>query len=179
MAYPPSKYELNPDFYDLQPQEAAFFKQLTGIHDDELLKQHIIQVQTKAYEVTLTIFTCRYTSSFYSTSCRFIAISVSIVSPSFTARFLPCQVISKHSASSRNATGLSWSISVVVVSFTAFSQHFFFLLSTISRHWGEKGCLRRLAYPRHHCFWYSERYTDIHQILSISRCAIKSYIFVM
>ena len=51
MAYPPSKYELDPDFYNLQPQEAAFFKQLTGIHDDELLKQHIIQVQTKAYEV--------------------------------------------------------------------------------------------------------------------------------
>ena len=51
MAYPPSKHELDPDLYNLQPQEAAFFKQLTGIHDDELLKQHIIQVQTKAYEV--------------------------------------------------------------------------------------------------------------------------------
>jgi len=51
MAYPPSKHELDPDLYNLQPQEAAFFKQLTGIHDDELLKQHIIQVQTKAYEI--------------------------------------------------------------------------------------------------------------------------------
>ena len=51
MAYPPLKNELDPDLYNLQPQEAAFFKQQTGIHDDELLKQHIIQVQTKAYEV--------------------------------------------------------------------------------------------------------------------------------
>ena len=53
MAYPPLKNELDPDLYNLQPLEAAFFKQQTGIHDDELLKQHIIQVQTKAYEVHL------------------------------------------------------------------------------------------------------------------------------
>ena len=53
MAYPPSKHELDPNLYNLQPQEAAFFKQLTGIHDDESLKQHIIQVQAKAYEVHL------------------------------------------------------------------------------------------------------------------------------
>jgi len=51
MAHPPSRNELDPDLYNLQPQEAAFFKQQTGIHDDELLKQHIIQVQTKAYEI--------------------------------------------------------------------------------------------------------------------------------
>ena len=53
MAYPLAKHKLDPDLYNLQPQEAAFFKQLTGIHNDELLKQHIIQVQTKAYEVHL------------------------------------------------------------------------------------------------------------------------------
>jgi hypothetical protein len=53
MAYPPAKYELDPNLYNLQPEEAAFFKQLTGINDDELLKQHIIQVQAKAYEVHL------------------------------------------------------------------------------------------------------------------------------
>lgn len=51
MADPPSKNELDPDLYNLQPQEAAFFKQQTGIQDDELLKQHIIQVQTEAYKV--------------------------------------------------------------------------------------------------------------------------------
>lgn len=45
--------ELNPDFYNPQPQDVAFFKQQTGIHDDELLKQHIMQVQAKAYKVHL------------------------------------------------------------------------------------------------------------------------------
>ena len=61
MADPPSKSELDPDLYNLQPQEAAFFKQLTGIHDDELLKQHIIQVQTKAYEVySLSLLTDKH-----------------------------------------------------------------------------------------------------------------------
>lgn len=53
MAYPPLKHELDPNLYNLQPEEAALFKQLTGIYDDELLKRHIIQVQTKAYEVHL------------------------------------------------------------------------------------------------------------------------------
>jgi len=47
MAYPPLKLELDPNLYNLVPEEAALFKQLTGIYDDELLKQHIIQVQTR------------------------------------------------------------------------------------------------------------------------------------
>src|ERR1700734_3635229 len=51
--YPVSVPEL-PDFYNPQPHEVAFFKQQTGIHDDELLKQHIMQVQAKAYKVYLT-----------------------------------------------------------------------------------------------------------------------------
>jgi hypothetical protein len=54
MAYPPSKRKLDPNLYNIQPHETAFFKQLTGIYDDELLKQHIIQVQTRAYEVHLS-----------------------------------------------------------------------------------------------------------------------------
>ena len=124
MAYPPFKYELNSGLYDVQPQDAAFFKQQTGIHDDELLKQHILQVQAKAYEVQLSSLLTRYTSSFH---CRFIAISVSFVSTSFTSGFLPCPVISKHSASSRNATGLSCSTSVAAVSLPPFSSSFFFL----------------------------------------------------
>jgi hypothetical protein len=108
--YPP---KLDPDFYNLQPQEVAFFKQQTGIDDDELLKQHIIQVQVKAYEV-LIIFTYRsYTFSFH---CRFIAITVSVISTSPASRLLPCLVISKHSASSKNATGLSCLTLVLAVS---------------------------------------------------------------
>ena len=78
---------------------------------------------------SLTIFTHRYkSSSFCSTSCRFIAITVSIVLTLFASRSLPCPVIRKHSASSRNATGLSWSTLVVVVSFIAFSQPFFLIV---------------------------------------------------
>jgi hypothetical protein len=97
MAYPPSKRELDPNLYSLQPHETAFFKQLTGIYDDELLKQHIIEVQTRAYKVHLLSFLIDIHPHFStSESCRFIAISVSIVSPSLASRFLPCPVISKH-----------------------------------------------------------------------------------
>ena len=54
MAYPALQLKLNPDLYHIHPEEAAFFKQQTGIQDDELLKQHIIQVQAKAFEVRLS-----------------------------------------------------------------------------------------------------------------------------
>ncbi|KAF8807056.1 hypothetical protein BYT27DRAFT_7224114 [Phlegmacium glaucopus] len=50
-ANPGSKPKLDPGLYNLQPHEVAFFKQQTGIQDDEVLKQHIIQVQAKAYEI--------------------------------------------------------------------------------------------------------------------------------
>ncbi|TFK32152.1 hypothetical protein BDQ12DRAFT_659538 [Crucibulum laeve] len=42
---------LDEGFYSLKPHELAFFKSQTGIHDPEDLKQHIIGVQKKAYEV--------------------------------------------------------------------------------------------------------------------------------
>ncbi|KAI0726728.1 hypothetical protein C8Q72DRAFT_497689 [Fomitopsis betulina] len=42
---------LDPSLYKLEEDEAAFFKQATGIPDDELLKQHILRVQVEAYEV--------------------------------------------------------------------------------------------------------------------------------
>ncbi|KAI0795120.1 hypothetical protein C8Q75DRAFT_712487 [Abortiporus biennis] len=44
---PPLKEEL----YNLQPQEIEFFKQQTGIQDDDELKRHIIDVQKEAYAV--------------------------------------------------------------------------------------------------------------------------------
>jgi hypothetical protein len=50
---PASVPKLNPDFYKPRPQDIAFFRQQTGIHDDELLKQHILQVQAEAYKVHL------------------------------------------------------------------------------------------------------------------------------
>lgn len=42
---------LDESLYDLRPQDAAFFKKLTGIEDDAALKQHILDIQAKAYKV--------------------------------------------------------------------------------------------------------------------------------
>ena len=42
---------LDPSLYKLGDEEAAFFKQSTGIQDSEKLKQHILQVQKEAYAV--------------------------------------------------------------------------------------------------------------------------------
>ncbi|KAG1823536.1 uncharacterized protein BJ212DRAFT_688031 [Suillus subaureus] len=42
---------LDQSLYNLRPQDATFYKELTGIEDDEALKQHILDVQEKAYNV--------------------------------------------------------------------------------------------------------------------------------
>ena len=42
---------LDERFYDLTDEERTFFKQQTGIQDDEELKTHILQVQVEAYKV--------------------------------------------------------------------------------------------------------------------------------
>jgi hypothetical protein len=42
---------LDESLYDLRPQDAAFFKEITGIEDDTALKQHILDIQAKAYKV--------------------------------------------------------------------------------------------------------------------------------
>lgn len=42
---------LDENLYNLRPQDAAFYKELTGIKDDAALKQHILDVQAKAYKV--------------------------------------------------------------------------------------------------------------------------------
>ncbi|KAH7884932.1 hypothetical protein F5I97DRAFT_1811072 [Phlebopus sp. FC_14] len=45
---------LDSRFYKLEDDdEAAFFKRLTGIDDDEQLKKHILDVQAKAYDIAL------------------------------------------------------------------------------------------------------------------------------
>lgn len=56
MASEKSTYEappldLDPRFYHLDDEEKGFFQQLTGITDDEQLKEHIFRVQAKAYKV--------------------------------------------------------------------------------------------------------------------------------
>ncbi|TFY77546.1 hypothetical protein EWM64_g6466 [Hericium alpestre] len=40
---------LDASLYSLNEEEVAFYKQQTGIEDDEELKRHIIAVQTEAY----------------------------------------------------------------------------------------------------------------------------------
>ncbi|KZV88673.1 hypothetical protein EXIGLDRAFT_772461 [Exidia glandulosa HHB12029] len=50
----PAHYNLpiDPSAYSLQPDEAAFFKEQTGLHDDEVLKEHILAVQAEAYQAS-------------------------------------------------------------------------------------------------------------------------------
>jgi hypothetical protein len=49
--------QLSPDMtlderlYDLTDEERSFFKQQTGMQDDDELKAHIVQVQAEAYKV--------------------------------------------------------------------------------------------------------------------------------
>ena len=43
---------LDRTFLELNPEEEAFFKSETGIHNTEELKKHIIHVQEDAYEVS-------------------------------------------------------------------------------------------------------------------------------
>lgn len=45
------KPPLDPSFYKLDDDEVTFFKAMTGIQDAEELKQHILSVQAKAYDV--------------------------------------------------------------------------------------------------------------------------------
>lgn len=50
---PALRLKLNSSYYYLQPDELAFLQHLTGISDEDILKQHILRVQAKAYEVGL------------------------------------------------------------------------------------------------------------------------------
>ncbi|KXN88491.1 hypothetical protein AN958_07157 [Leucoagaricus sp. SymC.cos] len=42
---------LDPNFLNLNQEESEFFKALTGITDGDILRQHIIDVQAKAYQI--------------------------------------------------------------------------------------------------------------------------------
>jgi hypothetical protein len=45
------KVPLDENMYSLKEEEIAFYKQQTGIQDDEELKQHVLAVQKEAYDV--------------------------------------------------------------------------------------------------------------------------------
>ncbi|KAN0087679.1 hypothetical protein V8E55_006300 [Tylopilus felleus] len=54
MDHPPDKKIaplLDPSLYTLSAESSAFFKSTTGIHDDNELKEHILNVQAQAYAV--------------------------------------------------------------------------------------------------------------------------------
>ncbi|KAG6807488.1 hypothetical protein H0H92_007296 [Tricholoma furcatifolium] len=50
-AVPIQRRPLDQSLYFLDGEELGFYQELTGIHDEEELKQHIIAVQEKAYQV--------------------------------------------------------------------------------------------------------------------------------
>ena len=49
-----SQLELDPSLLKLDNKERQFFKDQTGITDDEALDQHIIEVQAKAWKVSVS-----------------------------------------------------------------------------------------------------------------------------
>ena len=53
---PALRPKLDPSYYYLQPDELAFFQRITGINDEDVLRQHILSVQAKAYEVGLASY---------------------------------------------------------------------------------------------------------------------------
>jgi hypothetical protein len=54
-ADPAARPKLDPKYYRLKPGELAFFQQLTGVEDEQELKQHILDIQAKAYEVGIRL----------------------------------------------------------------------------------------------------------------------------
>ena len=46
-------FPLDPSIYNLDEEQRVFFKEQTGIQDDNELRDHILQVQAEAYAVSL------------------------------------------------------------------------------------------------------------------------------
>ena len=56
---------LDERLYDLTDEESRFFKQQTGMQDDDELKAHILELQVEAYKVcNLDTVTMKFTPSF-------------------------------------------------------------------------------------------------------------------
>lgn len=55
-ADPQLRPKLDPSLYSLQNDELAFFRQLTGIEDEDELRSHILAIQAKAYDVSMRRF---------------------------------------------------------------------------------------------------------------------------
>lgn len=46
---------LDDKLYRLDADEIAFYKVRTGIHDEAALKEHVVQVQHEAYQVSIVV----------------------------------------------------------------------------------------------------------------------------
>jgi hypothetical protein len=80
---------LDESLYNFTEEERTFFKQQTGISDDEELKAHICRVQAEAYEVriaelfeTSSFITAFMTEFIYNDKNRFILTLASVSSVS-------------------------------------------------------------------------------------------------
>lgn len=76
LTFPP----LDENLYNLRPKDAAFYKELTGIEDDAALKQHILDVQAKAYKVSRPLNTSFCHSKTYLFTARLPLTGASIFS---------------------------------------------------------------------------------------------------
>jgi hypothetical protein len=73
---------LDESLYNLTDEERAFFKQQTGIQDDDELKAHIVQVQAEAYKVGKLGMLTAIASEYHPFIHRFIHIRASDTSSS-------------------------------------------------------------------------------------------------
>ena len=51
-----TKLPLDPSRYNLQGERLEFYRKATGIEDEDQLKEHILAVQKKGYEVSILMF---------------------------------------------------------------------------------------------------------------------------
>jgi hypothetical protein len=58
---------LDATLFDLDDKHLKFFRSLTGITNDEEVKQHIMTIQARAYEVTRFALLAKYHWMVYST----------------------------------------------------------------------------------------------------------------
>lgn len=61
---------LDPSLYKLEGESLDFYKRETGIADEELLKEHILTVQRKAFEVSTDALYSSFSRSFSDSQMR-------------------------------------------------------------------------------------------------------------
>ena len=85
MSSHPDRIPLDPSLYSPTAEEVAFFQKLTGINDETDLKNHILAVQAKAYEVRMV-----YLHAFVTEAENCVRSMDTLASESL--RFLRCKL---------------------------------------------------------------------------------------